>query len=549
MPNGFSLPSALSGVMCLILSLTLSQQVFGQPDANANAPTNEHIYGLWKTGGIQLYCPESEAITQELNTPAVHALTLAQTASVVFDFRPNGDLALNEIVDRTFRISNDSIIFKTQNVEQIEKSYDDSTYTDENWYTLDTTYTYDRFAIARSDEQTLALKQTIHLDDETFSPIGYFVMNAFKELKGKSIEVTTTYKRARFANAPWTKLDFHPSIDSSDMTLTLSGMVLESRCRNLRSINNGTLAFFRKRLKDGYGFVASITEDLNQVDTIYFSSDRGNTWQTRTMGFKRDTINTWVDDDGVTRYETSTNHIKRIQSSKTHFMINSRKNWFYCDNFNGRMIASDELSMAERFKIHGLDSTLVAMVEQKWASRPNQGKYDKPDYTYGDSLIIFSKKNSTNYQYELYACHLNRFDWVKSTIDTKSFPGLWPNRVMILDSAVHVATQYGLFSSTDYGKSWQPNIQSGLIFTIEMSLGESNKGNFIKHDQYWFAGCASGVWFSKDGGVTWLELNNQQLKQGVDSVAIVGDELFALAESGYIWKANLNALLDYAQKE
>jgi photosystem II stability/assembly factor-like uncharacterized protein len=82
-----------------------------------------------------------------------------------------------------------------------------------------------------------------------------------------------------------------------------------------------------------------------------------------------------------------------------------------------------------------------------------------------------------------------------------------------------------------------------------MSLGESNKGNFIKHDQYWFAGCASGVWFSKDGGVTWLELNNQQLKQGVDSVAIVGDELFALAESGYIWKANLNALLDYAQKE
>jgi hypothetical protein len=262
MPTGFSFPSALSSVLCFCLGLALSQQVCGQTDIIANVPTMEHVYGLWKISGMRFNCPESEAITKEMNTPATEAMALAATASVVFEFRRNGDLALDEVVHKTFRIANDTLIFKNENIAQIEKSYEDSTYSDEHWYTLDTTYTYDRFVIVGANEKTMELKQIIHLDDETIAPMGNFIMMAYPELHGKSIEITTTYTRAKLPRAPWVQLDFTPFIDSSDRVLTWDGIMMKGRGRDLHSLYGQSLVFLKK-------------SNNEQMDTLFISSDKG----------------------------------------------------------------------------------------------------------------------------------------------------------------------------------------------------------------------------------------------------------------------------------
>jgi len=108
-------------------------------------------------------------------------------------------------------------------------------------------------------------------------------------------------------------------------------------------------------------------------------------------------------------------------------------------------------------------------------------------------------------------------------------------------------TQYGMLISTDQGKSWKKYQYGG--FAVTPTLSEDAEICTLNVGNHWLIACKTGVWLSKDGGITWVELNNQQLKKGVDSIAIVDDELFALTDSGYLWKANLQELLHYAESE
>jgi len=486
---------------------------------------------------MRFNCPESEAITKEMNTPATEAMALAATASVVFEFRRNGDLALDEVVHKTFRIANDTLIFKNENIAQIEKSYEDSTYSDEHWYTLDTTYTYDRFVIVGANEKTMELKQIIHLDDETIAPMGNFIMMAYPELHGKSIEITTTYTRAKLPRAPWVQLDFTPFIDSSDRVLTWDGIMMKGRGRDLHSLYGQSLVFLKK-------------SNNEQMDTLFISSDKGVTWQSRSLNFGTDTIDTYIDENGDKQYSLSKISIQHIYTTDNNLILKTTRGCYFTnDALTGEYLfePGHKLSFCAHYRTDTL--TLRHVGEKIKSCRIRRTQYD-----ISDSLWIIAglgkREVEGKYTKECQVFFFRNLPdtlWGASSIDGSLFPGMMPQWLKIFDHAILMMTQYGMLISTDQGKSWKKYQYGG--FAVTPTLSEDAEICTLNVGNHWLIACKTGVWLSKDGGITWVELNNQQLKKGVDSIAIVDDELFALTDSGYLWKANLQELLHYAESE
>jgi hypothetical protein len=536
MSTGYFFPSAFSSVLCFSLGLCLSQQVWGQTDALSDVPTIEHVYGFWKTTGVQFHCPESDSITQEINTPAVQSLALAQTASAVFDFRPDGDFALDEVVHKTFRVANDTLIFKTENIKQIEKSYEDITHSDENWYTLDTTYTFDRYVIVRADEKTMKLKQIIHLDDGTISPAVNFFKHALSKLEVKSIEITTTYTRTKLPHAPWVQLDFRPSIDSSDKVLTREGIIMKGRSRDLHSLYGHSLVFLQK-------------SNNEQMDTLFISSDNGVTWQSHLLNFGTDTIATYVNENGDKQYSLSKISIQRMYTNDNNLILKTNKGCYFTNEaLTGEYLyePGNQLAFCAHFRT---DTVTLQRVGKKIHScRIRREQIDISDSLWIIAGLVKSEVlGKSTKECQVFFRHLPDTLWGASSIDGSLFPGIMPQWLKIFDHAILMMTQYGMLISTDQGKSWSKQQHGG--FAVNPTLSEDAEIRSLNIGTHWLIACNTGVWLSKDGGVTWVELNNQQLKKGVDSIAIVDDELFALTNSGYLWKANVQELLHYAQSE
>jgi photosystem II stability/assembly factor-like uncharacterized protein len=136
---------------------------------------------------------------------------------------------------------------------------------------------------------------------------------------------------------------------------------------------------------------------------------------------------------------------------------------------------------------------------------------------------------------------------ISKNVTTPDYPGLMVTSLHITEKTIFLDTQYGLFLSRDKGNSWK-KVTNGLPSKNSVRLGFSDSGRgsgsaIIENGTNIFYGYNKGVFLSANNGDSWSEVNNDELRNGVNSIVIADSKIFAFMPGNKLWTASINDLV------
>ncbi len=536
-------PFQLMRIFSFCLFILISCRAMAQSNSNKLDDSSiqsmpKTILGYWKIEGISFLCPEAPEIEKNFNSQIVQMSIGSMAASQIFHFLPNDSLETGPItggqIFRKYWLSADTLLIQNKDFVPIELSEDslqllyaamekDSTLQFEQRY--DTVISVEKNIVTQINDNNLTVTKNMKFDLRDLGPLAGFLYNFEEQLVGNTFSITTRYNRYFPPNASWTKL---PLKIEKDTRFNFTENMFPS-AMNLAVAGNKHLCFLKKVQDSLYSQEDNRFYD-NDLYCLYYSEDAGMNWKKRDLDFllyktERTRLKNWGDYILVKNQETFFAHDVTgvFQKADTSFAYNSLpKEW------------------------HNLRK-----LEQAYKSIP-KGNFDIKETAFGPNQIIgfgeYRNAQKRKVEYRIFSFEIESNEWKTYDFSNELF-NITPHHIQILDSVSYMFCQYGVLKSTDKGKTWLKHTSNdiGIQMNQQTVLGEI--GNvFLKHGNLWFQGGYTGVWVSQNGGLDWQELNNIEIKKnGIESIAIMNNYIFALDNEYNIWRSSIDDLMLYLQ--
>jgi len=493
-----------------------------QPEAIPTLP--QAIIGYWTIGGITFSCTEAPEVVEEWNKPSMKAMIQSYFGAQVFQFQSNDSLKVGDYRRLKYRIERDTLVIQSESREMIEISEDslyayyermylDSTLSEDALYHM--VYTEEKSVVVNIASDSIVVKKTIVFSTDSSDPMMFLFSKYLEELEGKTLITLTTYRRYKLPDAKWEQLELAIPED----TMAAYYPNAEVMAKDLASANDQQICFLQRNSIDEYR-------------TIWFSVDQGKNWQTRAIDF-------------LAPHES----VNNLVANGEYFVLNTNQGAYYTKDIGSQFGIAD---IDSRIRFAGADSTKLREIIMAIQEIP-RGEFSIRNYDFSLKRILAFGENIDHkkgkYEYKIFSYDADKRDWQIYPFDGTGIPGFWPFDMELLDSVTYMFSQYGIHMTLDHGKTWHPKKTNDMSKSWSLKT-QKTSNRFRKHQGNWFAGCASGVWMSKDGGLSWLNLNNTHLqKVGVISLTIMGNEVFVMDKKCSIWKAPLDELIRGAEKE
>jgi hypothetical protein len=496
------------------------------PEAIPTLP--QAIIGYWTTGGITFSCTEAPEVVEEWNKPSMQAMIQSTFGAQVFQFQSNDSLKVGNYQRLKYRFDRDTLVIQKKTREMIEISEDslnayyermylDSTLSEDALYHM--VYTDEKSVVVSIASDSFVVKKTIVFSAESSNPMMFLFSKYLEELEGKTLITLTTYRRYKLPDAKWEQVEL--AIPERDTLGILSSL----KAMNLASANDSQIGFLQR-------------DDLDEYNTLWYSVDHGKNWQNRKIDFP-----------------SSEERVRKLGSMNGYFLLQTTEGTYFTNDISLRLEKADSLLF---MRIFGADSAKFKEISSASKTIP-KGKLKITNWYTSISfsrILAYGVRDGWSEDYEtddaseaIFSYDTDSHQWHSYPFDATGLPGFSPFDIELMDSVTYMFSQYGIYMSRDQGKTWSPKTTRDM--SKSLYLGSPKLYNpFLKHQGNWFAGCATGVWMSKDGGLSWLNLNNAHLqKVGVISLTIMGDEVFVMDEKCNIWKAPLDELMRGAERE
>jgi hypothetical protein len=496
------------------------------------------ILGYWKIEGISFLCPEAPEIEKKFNSQTVQMSISSMAASQIFHFLPNDSLETGPItggqINRKYWLSADTLLIQNLDFVPIELSEDslqllyeamekDSTLQFEQRY--DTVISVEKNIVTQINDNNLTVTKNMKFDLLDLGPLAGFLYNFEEQLVGKTFSVTTRYNRYFPPNASWTKL---PLKIEKDTTFNFTENMFPS-AKNLAVAGNKQLCFLKKVQDSLYSQEDNRYYD-NDIYCIYYSEDAGMNWKKRDLDFLLSKEErTWM-------------------RNLSDYILVKNQETFYAHDVTGVFQKADTTFFYNSLpqKWHN-----VRKLDQAFKSIP-KGNFNIKETTISPYQIIgfgeYRNAQKRKIEYRIFSFEVESNEWKTYDFSNELF-NITPHHIQILDSASYIFCQYGVLKSTDKGKTWLKHTSNDIGIQINQQTVLGEIGNvFLKHGNLWFQGGYTGVWVSQNGGLYWQELNNIEIKKnGVESIAIMNNYIFALDNEYNIWRSSIDDLMQYLQ--
>lgn len=496
----------------LLLILSTFSTLYGQKiENNLNVPNDltskSFIIGKWKARDATMYCTQSASLTEQLNTPMLKGMLINALKTSIFEFTSDDKFYINdEKIDRFKVLDNCIIVGETKEANPNKpKDSNDIRQTPSLFSAAEGQLKYQILSV---NQDSLVVSQTFDLSGPRFfflQMLQSMSADSSINLKEGSIELSATYYRVKPASAPWKMAS--RVLTKTDGNEKKSG---DAVCKNLISLNEEYLCFLR--IENG---------SYPSKAELCFRDKNASNWSSKKIELADEAVS------------------KSISVRNNYLCLRTNQGLYYSKNPKEPLVNYDLLNADDKAAILGGDS----LIEKRFALLPKEGKFKVGDT---HLPLIMAAKSSVNKDFtEIYYTNLNEPDWKVATIDNQEYPGLMPLKLTILDKIAFLFTQYGVFASKDQGKTWELRLNTDIESKISLYSKDINC-SFTSNSHYWFASCDSGVWISKDGGLNWVEANNEHLRKGSNSISILGDSIYTFDSKNQLWSASIKELLNYS---
>lgn len=142
--------------------------------------------------------------------------------------------------------------------------------------------------------------------------------------------------------------------------------------------------------------------------------------------------------------------------------------------------------------------------------------------------------------------------WKNIQLVSEDYPGIMVNYAAIAGSSIFINTQYGMFRSDLQRINWIPmkgldRPQANSGFSSLAPTGKAGEAMIASGTNLFYGG-PGGMFLSDDGGQRWTEVNNKDLRKGVNSFVIANGQIIALTAGSKLFQASVNDLVQHTKK-
>lgn len=486
----------LLAITILLSTIFTQAQVIDNRESLDKHKDEASIIGHWKGVSMSAKCDALPGFNELIDNPMLAVSMKAQANAMSFQFMPNKKLVIVTVMETDtvkYEIAGGTITFISTNREHklVRKTVKIISLTDD----------------------ALIYSKEVKTSDPSFGPI-LQMLNAKNEIN-KAVTYTYTFRKIREAKAPWAAIE--------------NDLPKNETAENLVANTSGVFAIIRGNENEG-------------VDSVFVSKDYGKHWNAALRGLPK-----------LSAEATSPTC---MVSSGEKIFIGTQAGIFSSEN-NGQAWTKINSILFKDSSDHLVslatsNNNIVALVDSvlyvskdnglTWVSKLNSlpAYMTAPQlFAAGSNIIIGGMEWGQETSLLFSSDNGDTWSDIGKTVDKTKYPGL-VSTGFTAGTSIFMSTQYGLFVSKDKGARWDP-VANGLP-------SDANSNKIIVNNNAIFCGGSQGVFLSVNNGDTWSEVNNEELRKGVTSLAVFGSNIYALTRENKMWKASINELVGSGQK-